>query len=155
MQIKTKVTRQIKLGAPRFTRAEMREIGDSVRDEEVKRIGQALKADLTPAAPLAVHQYIRKDGTPGRRRGYAIDKQRKKGTNKRDWKWSGDMLDSLKTTVSDPTRAVIKFASGQAKKAVIRDAKDDMFGLSKRGEVSGGTIAKRYLPRALKRANPK
>lgn len=150
MRIKTKVTRQVKLGAPRFTRSEMREICDETKDAEVERIGKALKSDLTPAAPLKVKH--RKSGAPY---GYAIEKQKKKGRNKRDWNWNGAMLGSLRSTVSNPDRGVIKFSSDQVKKAAIRDAKDDMFGLSKRGEKAGGAIAARYLPKALKRANPK
>lgn len=147
MRIKSKIVRVPKIGAPRFTRTEMREIGDAVKDEEIARIRSARKVDGNPAAPLKVKH--RKSGAPY---GYAIEKQKKKGRNKRDWKWSGDMLESLKTTVSDPTRAVIKFSAAQIKKAAIRDAKDQMFGLSGRGEKSGVSVAAKYLDKAIQRA---
>ena len=139
MGIKIKLNRIPTLGAPQFSRAEMREIGAAVRDAEVDRIGQGLKPDLTSAANLTARYARRKAKFTG---GKAI----------RNWVFTGEMMKSLAVTVSSNSRALIKFPAATVKKASIREAKDELFSMSKRGEDAGGEAARKYFEKAVKRA---
>lgn len=147
MRATIKVTRAPRLDIPRFTRNEMRDITESVKDAEVGRIKEAKLPDGSPARPLAVVE------RNGRRSGYAIQKQRKTGRNRRDWTFTGAMLNGLKVTVSDPSTGIIKFSSDQVRKAAIRQASDEMFDLSADGEKAGSKTAAQYLDKAIVRAN--
>lgn len=128
-----------RLSLPRFTRPEMKSIGEAVKDAEIARIKSATKPDGSQAAPLS--------------RRYAISKTRRTGRNKRDWTLSGGMLDSLRATASSPTKAIIKFSAEQQQKAIIRERKDEMFDLSNRGEKAGANIASLHWDKAVRRAN--
>ena len=150
--ISAKVLRAPRIGDIRFTRTEMRNILDATSDAEVKRIRSAQKLDLSAANPLKVN--VSAKGWPY---GYAIDKTKRTGRNRRDWygvpgRNPEHMLDALRSTVQSGTSGTIKFPASVAKRAAIREANDDMFSLSILGEKAGFDEAQKYIDKALKRA---
>lgn len=134
-----KVTREPQLGAPRFTRSEMREIVQAVRDGVVDVIHDGRLPDLSPAKPL--------------NRGYAISKSKKTGRAAfRDWRLKADIAETAVVTVSDASVGLIKFPAATVRLALIRETQDSMFALSRISEAAGFDVAQKYLAKALARA---
>ena len=116
-----KIAKPVRFKAPRLTAAFMDRLGREAEAVVRQRIGRAVSVHDQPAQPLT--------------KRYARYKQRKIGSNKRDWRLTGAMMKSLGVLKTQRRRAVIGFQSRlQAKKAAINQARAPMFGLSGRDQ---------------------
>jgi hypothetical protein len=153
MAVRLKVARLPKLNVPTLSRTETRKVGQAVQGAAEKRIASAKKPDVSQAKPLAVHV-----AKSGRRYGYAIQKQKKAGRNKRDWRGIDGAnpehaMDALRTTVSEPGTALVKFPASVAKRMAIRENSDEMFGMGLMETEAGTAEAQKHWAKAVKRAN--
>lgn len=152
MAVRLKVTRLPKFNVPQLSRTETRRVGQAVEAAAKKRIAAAKKPDLSPAKPLVVHR-----AKSGRPYGYAIWKSKKTGRNRRDWRGveganPEHAMDTLRTTVSEPGRALIKFPASVAKRMAIRENLDEMFSLGRAESDAGNSEAQKHWAKAVKRA---
>lgn len=129
---KVLISRPIRINAPVATRKQRLWIGNELLRAVVKRIQSAKDAADAPAKPLAVNEDSR-----GRKFGYAIQKQRKRGRNKRDLTDSGEMLASLRVSQASKTRIVISPGDEKNKrKLAYNQAKCEQYGISPADEAA-------------------
>lgn len=120
------VTRQARFRVPRLGPETMRTLGQQVIALNVARWDRAVNAADQPAKPLSY-----KRTKSGNIRGYAKQKQKKTGRNKRDWWLTGALRAAFQVIEAVQNRVRVGWNTGpEIIKMRFNQGIDQMFGIS-------------------------
>jgi hypothetical protein len=125
------VTKQARFRVPRLGPETMRALGQQIITLNIARWDRAVNAADQDAKPLSF-----KVAKSGNRRGYAIQKQRKTGRNRRDWWLTGALRASFQVIEAVTNRVRVGWNDGRM---IVRmrfnQGIDQMFGISPSDEA--------------------